>query len=439
MSRIRDITKFLGLTAAANPTNLPLASTGDALDSAEALALITGGDAITITSGVVNHDDTSSQASVNNSGSNFIQDITLDTYGHVTAITSAEAGGGGGLGNYGIVNSTGTGAAATGSSAIAIGENATATGQRSVTIGNLAGQSTSGSWRGVNIGYYAGRHNRGNYNIAIGAEAMGNSINYSGISGADNIAIGQRAMTSNTGVSGYSNVAIGGGDATYGVLGRLTSGDLNVAVGALSGKLITTGGNNVCVGGYAGSSLSTGNYNVAIGYNAGGTGLGTGSNNLYIGPSALALSGSSNEIVIGNGTGKGNGSGFITSTNTYNGLNSSSWQTTSDSRIKTNITNYTTGLTILDQVDVKTYNYLSDSDIATAHPELADSDGLVHEGLDTTKTVVGIMAQDLETLLPNSVTTRDNGIKSVNKDELFWVMLNSIKELKARVEALENA
>lgn len=36
----------------------------------------------------VNHADTSSQASVNNSGSTFIQDVTLDTYGHVTGITS---------------------------------------------------------------------------------------------------------------------------------------------------------------------------------------------------------------------------------------------------------------------------------------------------------------------------------------------------------------
>ena len=39
----------------------------------------------------VSHSDTSSQASVNNSGNTFIQDITLDTYGHITAITSATA------------------------------------------------------------------------------------------------------------------------------------------------------------------------------------------------------------------------------------------------------------------------------------------------------------------------------------------------------------
>jgi hypothetical protein len=35
------------------------------------------------------HADTSSQASVNNSGRTYIQDITLDTYGHITGITSA--------------------------------------------------------------------------------------------------------------------------------------------------------------------------------------------------------------------------------------------------------------------------------------------------------------------------------------------------------------
>ncbi len=36
----------------------------------------------------INHSDTSSQGSVNNSGNTVIQDVTLDTYGHVTALTS---------------------------------------------------------------------------------------------------------------------------------------------------------------------------------------------------------------------------------------------------------------------------------------------------------------------------------------------------------------
>lgn len=38
----------------------------------------------------ISHADTSTQASVNNSGMTFIQDVTLDTYGHVTALTSTD-------------------------------------------------------------------------------------------------------------------------------------------------------------------------------------------------------------------------------------------------------------------------------------------------------------------------------------------------------------
>tara|TARA_R100001463_G_scaffold121166_1_gene177381 strand:+ start:2193 stop:3296 length:1104 start_codon:yes stop_codon:yes gene_type:complete len=38
----------------------------------------------------LNHTDTSGQASVNNSGSTYIQDITLDGFGHVTGITSTD-------------------------------------------------------------------------------------------------------------------------------------------------------------------------------------------------------------------------------------------------------------------------------------------------------------------------------------------------------------
>jgi hypothetical protein len=37
----------------------------------------------------LSHSDTSSQGSVNNSGTTYIQDITLDTYGHITGINSA--------------------------------------------------------------------------------------------------------------------------------------------------------------------------------------------------------------------------------------------------------------------------------------------------------------------------------------------------------------
>ena len=56
---------------------------------------IAGGNAISTVVGAtdtveIHHEDTSTQSSVNNSGRTYIQDITLDDYGHVTGLTSAE-------------------------------------------------------------------------------------------------------------------------------------------------------------------------------------------------------------------------------------------------------------------------------------------------------------------------------------------------------------
>ena len=47
------------------------------------------GNGITVDTNGINHADTSTQASVNNSGRTYIQDITLDRYGHITSINSA--------------------------------------------------------------------------------------------------------------------------------------------------------------------------------------------------------------------------------------------------------------------------------------------------------------------------------------------------------------
>jgi hypothetical protein len=80
-------------TIAANSVALGTDTTGAYVQD------ITAGNAITISETAagaegnvvtINHADTSSQASVNNSGNTYIQDITLDTYGHITGITSTE-------------------------------------------------------------------------------------------------------------------------------------------------------------------------------------------------------------------------------------------------------------------------------------------------------------------------------------------------------------
>jgi hypothetical protein len=61
------------------------ANVGDITGVTAGSGITGGGTSGTVT---INHADTSSQGSVNNSGTTVIQDITLDTYGHITALGS---------------------------------------------------------------------------------------------------------------------------------------------------------------------------------------------------------------------------------------------------------------------------------------------------------------------------------------------------------------
>lgn len=69
-------------------------SAGNGTITITAGSALTGGGSFTTnqagnTTVTVNHQDTSSQGSSNNSGNTFIQDITLDTYGHITGLGTA--------------------------------------------------------------------------------------------------------------------------------------------------------------------------------------------------------------------------------------------------------------------------------------------------------------------------------------------------------------
>lgn len=142
---------------------------------------------------------------------------------------------------------------------VAIGLNAgtlITTAQRSVCVGAGAGSAITTGQNNTCIGTDAGSGitTQGNC-VAIGRASMTN------VTGADNIAIGNGAMTNNSG-GGTRNVAIGTSALTS-VTGNANSS--NVAIGWSSGFGVTTGSSNVFLGRSAGLATTTGSTNILIG------------------------------------------------------------------------------------------------------------------------------------------------------------------------------
>jgi hypothetical protein len=198
---------------------------------------------------------------------------------------------------------------------------------------------------------------------------------------------------------------------------------------------ITTGGENSALGDEAGGSITTGIQNVFVGQRAGNylTSTTTGNYNTYLGMATQASHpAAENELVIGRTqAGKGNQTAMIGGTSgAYNGANSSTWSTTSDRRIKKNIEDNNTGLDAIKEIQVKNFEYRTEDEITDfENPASA----VVHkEGVQ-----LGVIAQEIETILPDVVTTQSTGVKAVNPDNLTWYLVNAVKELSTTVDELK--
>ena len=232
------------------------------------------------------------------------------------------------------------------------------------------------------------------------------------------------------------------------VIGR-TTGDISPAT---PHKLVSlgynacpsvTGSSNVIFGGDAASGLTSGAVNIAIGRDALQT-LTTGSYNTHIGYGTSAGSSSrASGIVICSGpngaTDKGDNTGFIAPNSNgavYQGNNSANWSTTSDRRLKKNIVDNNVGLTAITQVRIRNFEYKLPEEIT----ELSQDCVISNTGVQ-----LGVIAQELQEVLPNCVKTESTGVMSIDSSNLTWHMINAIKDLKAlndtltaRIVALEN-
>lgn len=94
----------------------------------------------------------------------------------------------------------------------------------------------------------------------------------------------------------------------------------------------------------------------------------------------------------------------------------------SDIRLKENITPIPNALEKVNQISGNTYDWKEGYDEVHSH-----------KGND-----VGVIAQEIEQILPQIVTNRDSGFKAVQYEKIIPLLIEAIKELSAKVDRLEN-
>lgn len=352
-------------------------------------------------------------------------------------------------------------------------------------IGAGAGEKASGS-RNTAVGYQAGYNNSGSVNVFVGANAGRTG------SGSYNVGIGYDALRS---VSGDYNVAIG-----TGALKNLTTGSYNTAIGYNACQYVTTGSHKTCIGYNSGPGANTQtSYMSATGsWSRGQTVsdyLGSKTDNLertyiggrpynYGGDAVMEIHnvGGTNSNLINNPGVKSNtttvingnlivrgrtimtigsklwsfvevdpkGSSAEHSMGYYSNDRGGVWispnqqdyagcynadvpilgnitlnfnggvcldSTSSDRRLKNIGTRSLAGLKELNQLKIYDYTFKNDK---SKHSQ------------------IGVMAQDLQKVFPNSVFEGPDGYLRIRWDEMFFASINAIKELDRKIVSLVN-
>ena len=83
----------------------------------------------------------------------------------------------------------------------------------------------------------------------------------------------------------------------------------------------------------------------------------------------------------------------------------------------------------INQIQVRNFEYRTKEEIT----ELPSTCVIQKKGLQ-----LGVIAQEIEKILPNVVNTESTGCKTVDPDNLTWYLVNAIKELSAEVEQLKS-
>ena len=289
-----------------------------------------------------------------------------------------------------------------------------------------------------------GVNNAGYANTAVGYQSLSNNtlgysntaIGYQALNNAtislSSTAVGYQALSNATG--SVSNTAMG-----YKSMSGVTNASYNTAYGTASLSSLTTGTHNTAVGISACRHVTTGSNKTCIGYNSGpsegSADTANDANILYLGtsdtivhiPGRLVVDGS---VVLARRYGsllyartpsfddKRNVLALVRMENDDTG-----WRSIlktdlhnmagedfvpSDRRLKNIGSTFTAGLNKIRELKIYNYTYKKDE---TKYPQ------------------VGVIAQDLQKVFPTAVTKDDEGYLRIRLDEMFYALINAVKEL----------
>jgi len=365
---------------------------------------------------------------------------------------AAASGGGSGADLY-VANESSPSAqpTAAGANAIGIGDSAVASGTRSIAIG----RGTASGWGAASFGHSG--TSSGSYSIAMGANSSGTgsiasnggafAVSGGNASGGNSAAFGDAIATGTNSFAGQKTRATGADSVAFANGNSGTSYGAQNAYAVSMGQNTKTSGRHGIAMGFV--NQATGLQSVAIGYGnsathsqsflLGGNISSTASNQVSIGGTQdyvrisetytlPNVDGSANEIL------KTDGSGTV------------SWaadSTSSDVRLKEDIQDETVGLNFVNDLRPVTFLWKKEKDIPEElKTHVADSDKRVMNG----KHNHGFIAQEVKAVIDKHdmkdgfnmwKEDKADGSQSLIDASLMPILVNAIKELSAKNDALE--